>query len=167
MPRISHNPVEALARFGYGARGAVYALVGGLALLAAVGSGGQTGGSRSALQSLLGQPFGKVLLGLIAIGLASFAIWRMVEAIADADHRGGSGKALAIRAGRALSGLIYAGLAFSTLSLAAGWGARSGGEDRAAQDWTAWLLAKPFGQWGVALVGLGVAGAGLAFLWRA
>ena len=159
--------LEFMARLGYGSRGLVYALVGGLALLAAVGSGGQTGGSRSALQSLLGQPFGKVLLGLIAVGLASFALWRLIEAITDADYRGGSGKALAVRAGRGLSGLIYVGLAFSALSLAAGWGTKGGGEDRAAQDWTAWLLEKPFGHWGVALVGLGIAGAGLGYLWRA
>lgn len=161
------NSLELMARLGYGSRGLVYALVGGLALLAAVGSGGQTGGSRSALQTLLGQPFGKVLLGLIALGLASFAAWRLVEAITDADHRGGSGKALAIRAGRGLSGLIYVGLAFSALSLAAGWGSQRGGEDRAAQDWTAWLLAKPFGQWGVGLVGLAILGTGLAYLARA
>jgi hypothetical protein len=161
------NSLEIMARLGYGSRGLVYALVGGLALLAALGSGGQTGGSRSALQSLLGQPFGKVLLGLIAAGLASFALWRLIEAITDADHRGSSGKALAVRVARGLSGMIYIGLAFSALSLAVGWGTKSGGEDRAAQDWTAWLLAKPFGQWGVALVGLAIAGTGLAYLWRA
>jgi hypothetical protein len=161
------NSLELMARLGYGSRGLVYSLVGGLALLAAFGSGGQTGGSRSALESLLGQPFGKVLLGLVAVGLASFAAWRIVEAITDADHRGGSGKALAIRAGRAVSGLIYAGMAFSALSLAVGWGTRAGGEDRAAQDWTAWLLAKPFGQWGVGLVGIAILATGFAYLVRA
>lgn len=155
-----------MARMGFGARGLVYALVGGLALLAAFGSGGQTGGSRSALQSLLGQPFGKSLLGLLALGLVSFAAWRLVEAATDADRVGNSGKGLAIRTVRGLSGLIYVGLAFSALSLALGWGSGGGGDDKAAQDWTAWLLAKPFGQWGVGLVGLGIAGAGLGFLWK-
>jgi hypothetical protein len=65
--------MEIMARLGYGARGIVYCLVGGLALLAAFGSGGQTGGSRSALQSLLSQPFGKAWLVLIASGLFGFA----------------------------------------------------------------------------------------------
>jgi hypothetical protein len=161
------NSLELMARAGYGARGLVYALVGSLALLAAVGSGGQTGGSRSALQTLLGQPFGKVLLGVIALGLAFFAAWRLFEAITDADRRGSSGKALAIRAARGTSGLIYIGLAISTLGLALGWGSGGGGEDQAAQDWTAWLLAKPFGQWAVGLIGLGVGGTGLAYLGRA
>jgi hypothetical protein len=166
MPTISHNPVEALARFGYGARGAVYGLVGGLALLAAVGSGGQTGGSRSALQTLLSQPFGKLWLVLIALGLFGFCAWRVLEALTDADRRGSDMKGLGIRAAHLISGFVYAGLAVSALNLALGRGS-GGGEDQAAQDWTAWLMSQPLGQWLVGLVGLAVAGAGLAFLWKA
>src|SRR5215212_8392088 len=98
MTTSSRSSVEFLARAGYGARGAVYCLVGALALLAAVGSGGQTGGSRSALQSLLTQPYGKIWLAAIALGLFGFALWRAVEALTDADHRGASWKALGARA---------------------------------------------------------------------
>ena len=64
------NTLEVMARLGHGARGVVYCLVGGLALFAAIGSGGRTGGSGGALRIILEQPFGRVLLGLIAIGLA-------------------------------------------------------------------------------------------------
>lgn len=166
MPIQHWNPVETLARLGYGARGVVYGLVGALALLAALGAGGQTGGSRSAVQSLLSQPFGKVWIGLIAIGLVGFAMWRIVEAVTDADHRGTDLKGTGIRAAHFISGLIYGSLAISCLSLAAGLGS-GGAEDQAAQDWTAWLLAKPFGQWLVGLIGLVVVGAGLAFAWKA
>jgi hypothetical protein len=157
--------MEIMARLGYGARGIVYCLVGGLALLAAFGSGGQTGGSRSALQSLLSQPFGKAWLVLIASGLLGFAAWRIVEALTDADHRGREWKALGIRAAHLVSGGIYAGLAVFALNLAFGRGA-GGGEDQAAQSWTAWLMAQPFGQWLVGLVGVGVAAAGLGFIWK-
>jgi hypothetical protein len=157
--------MEIMARLGYGARGIVYCLVGGLALLAAFGSGGQTGGSRSALQSLLSQPFGKAWLVLIASGLFGFAAWRIVEALMDADHRGREWKALGIRAAHLVSGGIYAGLAVFALNLAFGRGA-GGGEDQAAQSWTAWLMAQPFGQWLVGLVGVGVAAAGLGFIWK-
>ena len=97
MPNLPRNPVEALARLGYGARGVVYGLVGALALMAAVGSGGQTGGSRSALQTLLSQPFGRVWLGLIALGLAGFCIWRILEAVTDADRHGADAKGWGIR----------------------------------------------------------------------
>jgi hypothetical protein len=167
MPRISSNPVEALARFGYGARGVVYGLVGGLALLAAIGSGGQTGGSRSALQTLLTQPFGKLWLVLIALGLFGFCAWRVLEALTDADRRGSDAKGWGIRGAHLISGIIYAGLAVSALNLALGREGSGGGEDKAAQDWTAWLMSQPFGQWLVGFVGLAVAGAGLAFIWKA
>jgi hypothetical protein len=160
------NPLEAMARVGYGARGLVYCLVGGLAVLAAMGSGGQAGGGRSALATVLGQPFGKVLLGIIALGLASFAAWRLLETITDADHRGSSGKALAIRAARLLSGFAYVGLALTSLNLALGMGGGQG-DEQAARDWTAWLLGMPLGQWLVGLIGLAVAGTGFGFAWKA
>lgn len=159
--------MEVMARCGYGARGVVYCLVGALALLAAVGSGGKTDGSRGALQTLLTQPFGKVWLAIIALGLLGFAAWRVIEALTDADHRGTSWKALGVRAAHLVSGGIYFSLAIFAASLAWGSGrASGGGEDAAARDWTAWLLHQPLGPWLVGLIGLAVAAAGLAFLWR-
>jgi hypothetical protein len=166
MPSLHRNPIETLARLGYGARGVVYGLVGVLALLAAVGSGGQTGGSRSALQTLLSQPFGKLWLCIIALGLAGFCIWRILEAITDADHHGTDAKGWSIRGAHLISGFIYGSLAVTALSLALGWGAGGGSEEAKAQDSTAWLMAQPFGRWLVGLVGLAIAGAGLSFLWK-
>jgi hypothetical protein len=166
MPNLHRNPLETLARLGYGARGVVYGLVGALALLAAIGSGGQTGGSRSALQTLLTQPFGRVWLGVIALGLAGFCIWRILEAITDADHHGTDAKGWGIRGAHLVSGLIYGSLAVTALGLTLGWGGGGGSEEARAQDSTAWLMAQPFGRWLVGLVGLAIAGAGLSFLWK-
>lgn len=157
--------MEIMARLGYGARGIVYCLVGGLALLAAFGSGGQTGGSRSALQTLLSQPFGKAWLVAIALGLFGFAAWRVVEALTDADHRGTEWKALGVRAAHLISGGIYASLAVFAVNLALGAGS-GGGEDQAAQSWTAWLLSQPFGQWLVGFIGAAVAVTGAGFVWK-
>ncbi|SCY25112.1 DUF1206 domain-containing protein [Microvirga guangxiensis] len=166
MPNVTRNPVETLARLGYGARGVVYGLVGGLALLAAIGSGGQTGGSRTALETLLTQPLGRFWLVLIALGLFGFCIWRVVEALTDADQRGSDMKGWAIRGAHLISGIIYAGLAISALNLALG-RESGGGEDQAAQDWTAWLMSKPFGLWLVGLIGLIVVATGIGFAWKA
>jgi hypothetical protein len=166
MPSVTRNPIETLARLGYGARGVVYGLVGALALLAAIGSGGQTGGSRSALQTVLAQPFGKLWLVLIAIGLFGFCAWRFLEALTDADRRSSDMKGWAIRGAHVISGAIYAGLAISAIGLALGQGS-GGGEDQAAQGWTAWLMSQPFGRWLVGLVGLAIAGTGLGFAWKA
>ena len=74
LPDPRKAPFEMLARLGYAARGSVYCLVGGLAFLASIGSGGQTGGSRSALSTLLAQPFGKLLLAVIALGSGPITI---------------------------------------------------------------------------------------------
>lgn len=166
MRNLTRHPIETIARVGYGARGVVYALVGGLALLAALGTGGQTGGSRSALATVLSQPLGQVWLVLIALGLLGFCIWRILESLTDADRHGTGLKGITLRMAHFVSGLVYCSLALSALGLAIGWSA-AGGEDQAARDWTAWLLAKPFGRWLVGLAGVGVAGAGLAFAVKA
>ncbi len=164
MLNLGHNTLERVARFGYGARGIVYCIIGGLAVLAAIGQGGRAGDSESALRWVLAGPFGVVLVGLIAAGLLGFAVWRFIESITDADRRGTSLKGVIVRLAHLLSAAIYTGLAVTAASLALGLG-RKGGD--AAQDWTAWLLAKPFGLWLVGLIGLGVMGGGVAFLVKA
>ena len=158
------NTIERVARFGYGARGVVYLVVGGLALLAALGHGGRAGDSKDALRTVLAGPFGAAIVGLIALGLAGFALWRLVEAVTDADRRGTGIKGLAVRGAHLVSAALYVGLAASAASLSLGLG-MSGGDGM--HDGTAWLLAKPFGRWLVALAGLAVVGGGFGFLGKA
>ena len=160
------NALEHLARFGYGARGLVYCVVGGLALLAALGQGGSASDSKGALRAVLGGPFGAVIVGLIAVGLAGFALWRLVEGATDADRRGRSAKALAVRGAHLISAAIYAGLAVTAGQLAFGIGRASAGGD-GVRDWTAWLLRQPLGAWLVGLLALGVAAAGIAYAAKA
>lgn len=160
MDRSSQNVIETLARLGYAARGAVFVLVGGLAALAAWGSGGRATDSRGALQTVLAQPFGRVLLGVIALGLAGFALWRAIQALLDPDECGSDWKGLARRAGRGVSAVTYGALAATAVTLALGRG--GGGESSSTQDWTAWLMAQPAGRWLVAVAGLVVVGAGIA-----
>ena len=158
------NTIERVARFGYGARGVVYLVVGGLALLAALGQGGRAGDSKDALRAVLAGPFGAALVGLIALGLTGFALWRLVEAVTDADRRGTGLKGLGVRGAHLISAALYVGLAASAASLSLGLGL-SGGDGM--HDGTAWLLAKPFGRWLVALAGLAVVGGGFGFLGKA
>ncbi|SFG26155.1 DUF1206 domain-containing protein [Methylobacterium gossipiicola] len=165
MQYLGRNVIERLARFGYGARGIVYCIVGGLALLAALGRGGRADDSESAIRWVLAGPFGPVLVGLIAVGLFGFALWRFVEGLTDADRRGTSPKGLVVRAAHIGSAAIYTGLTVTAGGLALGLGQARSGDGM--QDWTAWLLAKPFGLWLVALVGLGVMAGGVAFLVKA
>ena len=153
-----------LARSGYAARGVVYLVVGGLAVLAALGQGGQTTDTRGALTTILTQPFGKVLLAIVAVGLIGYALWRVVQAIADVDHHGTEPKALAIRGGLLVSAATHTLLAVFALSLIFGWGSSVGGGDSGTRDWTAWLLQQPFGRWLVGVAGLAIIGAGIAHM---
>src|SRR5689334_411677 len=71
---------EWFARGGFVARGLVYGIIGFLALKLAFGAGGKTTDQKGALETVAQQPFGKVLLVLVAIGLAGYACWRFVRA---------------------------------------------------------------------------------------
>lgn len=147
--------VERLARLGYAAKGLVYAIVGLLAVQAATSARGRTTDTQGALQTIAAQPFGQILLGLVAIGLVGYVLWRIVQAIYDPEGKGRDAKGIAQRIGYVLNGAVYAGLAFSALKLAIGSQVSSG---NATQDSTAQLLAQPFGQWLVGTVGAAVIG---------
>ncbi len=144
----------ALARLGFAARGVVYVIVGWFAIDAAF-RGGKVGDNQGAIASLVDEPFGEILLGVMAAGLAGYALWRLTEALTDPEARGGTAKGAFRRAGHAVSGIAHVILAWTAarLALHAGKaaGGRAGGED-SAQDWTAWLLGQPLGQILVGLV---------------
>jgi uncharacterized membrane protein YidH (DUF202 family) len=159
----TNRQLALLARSGYAARGVVYLIVGGLAVLAALGQGGQTTDTQGALTTLLTQPFGKILLAIVAVGLIGYALWRVVQALADVDHHGTDPKGLAIRGGVLVSAVTHTLLAVFALSLIFGWGS-SGGGDSGARNWTAWLMQQPFGRWLVGLIGLVIVGAGIAHM---
>lgn len=151
-----------LAHTGYAAIGVVYLLVGGMAAAAAVGTRGESEGTRGALATVVGAPFGRVVLGAIAAGLVAYALWRFVQAWLDPEDRGTDGASLARRAGLVVSGLVYASLAVEAARLAlTGGGSGGASAGGGAEDWTASVLALPFGRIVVGLVGAGIVGHGL------
>lgn len=168
VKRATASPwFERLARFGYAAKGAVYIVVGLLAAMAAFGTGGKTTDTRGALETIVEQPFGRVLLGAVAIGLIGYALWRFVQAFADAENKGSDAKGMGIRTGYGISAIIHVGLALSAAQMAFGSSSRSGGSDRAEQGWTASLMAQPFGRWLVAALGATIIGVGIFQLYKA
>ena len=158
--------VTLLARFGYAAKGIVYIIIGVLAAYASFTTGGRTTDTRGALEEILYKPYGKYLLGAIAIGLAGYALWRFVQAIKDTENKGSGAKGIALRIGYAVIGVIYAGLAFSAVQLVLGSGGESKG-DSTSKEWTATLLAQPFGQWLVGAIGLGFIAAAVSHFYKA
>lgn len=160
--------VEGLARGGYIARGAIYALIGLLAAQLAFSSGGEITDQQGALQILGAQPFGKILLIVVAIGLVGYAMWGVIRAALDPLGRGSDVKGLVERAGFLLSAITYGALAVVALNAATGMRNASGASK--PQDLSADLLSKPFGPWLVGILGLFWVGAGLGQLyvaWRA
>lgn len=161
------NWIERGARVGYAAKGVVYVIIGVLALQVAIGSGGETTDSRGAIYEIAEAPFGKVLLVLIAVGLFGYAVWRLVEAAVDPEYQNDGAKGVVKRIGIAISGLTYGFLAYTAAAIAFGWGsqgsggANGGGGNSTQQEWTAQLMAQPFGQWLVGLVGVIIIGVGL------
>lgn len=166
ISRAAEGWIVPLARFGYAAKGVVYIIVGALAALAAFEKGGRTTNSRGALEEILYRPYGRFLLGLVAVGLAGYAIWRWVQSAADTENKGSGAKGLAVRAGYAAVGLIYAGLAYSAVRMLLGSGS-GGGDGEASQEWTARLLEQPFGRWMVGGVGVGVVAFAVYQLYKA
>ena len=71
-----------LGRFGTAARGAVFALVGVLFFQAGLASNSsQPVGIDAALTTLLNQPYGVWLLGVVAVGLVAFGVYSMLTAV--------------------------------------------------------------------------------------
>lgn len=160
------DKVEKLARLGYLVKGVVYGLIGILALMAAFGSGGQTSGSRGVLQTIADGPFGQILIGIAALGLFGYALWRFVQAFVDPDNKGTDAEGVVKRIGYFVSGVLYAGLGIAATRLLFGSGGGSGGES-SADSWTAKLMAQPFGLWLVGIVGAITICVGLYQLYKA
>ena len=154
-----HPWTERLARIGYAAKGVVYIVVGVLATMTALGIGGEAKGTQGAMRSIARQPFGRIMLSIVAFGLVAYVIWRWVQAITDADDKGTKAKGIALRLGYAGSGFIYAGLALSAARIV--FGAREDGRPGAAQSWTATMMTLPYGNWLITLAALGVMGYGV------
>ncbi len=126
-----------LARAGLLSRGVVYAVVGVLALKLAAGDGGRAASQQGALKTIAQGTFGKVLLVLLAIGLAGYAIWRLTRAALGHGRRqrDGTGDRVAALA----SGIAYVVLCATAIRILAGAGSGSGSPRRATGgvlDWT-------------------------------
>jgi hypothetical protein len=125
-----------LARAGLVARGLVYAIIGLLALKLALGDGGRATNQQGALKTLAGQPFGKVLLILVAAGLAGYAVWRLTRAAlgrGQEQRDSGSDRVAALA-----SGVAYAILFVSAVKILVGAGAGSGTPTKATGGVLGW-----------------------------
>jgi hypothetical protein len=150
--------LERLARLGYASKAVIYGIVGVFAILAIANRGGLITDTSGALRLVLAQPFGRVLLIVLAIGLCGYAAWRVLDALADPDRDGTVLAGLVTRIGNAVRGVIYGALGIEAFRLLGG---LRGSRRDDAEFWTARILAIPLGE-----VVLGVAG-GIAAVYGA
>lgn len=155
--------IEQLARFGYAVKGVVYLIVGLLATLVALDIRNNAPGTSDVFQIIETQPLGKFLLAVVAIGLTSYAVWRFIQALIDPEYQGRNANRVFPRLGYAISGASYAGLAVTAVQITAG----ASSDSSWRHDWTALLLAQPFGKWLVGIVGVVVLGVGVSFAYVA
>ncbi len=138
-----------MARAGLVARGVSYAIIGVLALRLAVGAGGETTNQRGALTTIAEQSLGKALLIAMTLGLASYAIWRLVRA--GIGHGTQDQDSASERIGGAVSGVAYAALCVTAVQILVG--ANSSGGTNSPKKTTGGVLDWTGGTTIIAVVG--------------
>ncbi|MEO9049695.1 MAG: DUF1206 domain-containing protein [Candidatus Dormiibacterota bacterium] len=148
-----------LERLGYGARGALYAVMGVLALRIAAGTGGgQATDLTGSLVFLIGNSFGKFVLIAMVIGLAAYSVWGFVRAIYDPMHRGRDASGYMARLGFVSSAVSYGAIVFFGLKLLLGAPAAAGDS---TQQYATSILSHPFGGPLTIILGLVSVGVGI------
>ena len=153
---VNSAAFEWLSRAGFVARSAIYAIIGILALKLAIGSGGKLTNQHGALNTVANQPFGSLLLTLLAIGLGGYALWRLFRA---ALGRGPEGSDSGFERLAALaSGLAYGGLCVLAVEILIGSGSSSSTSPKSS---AAGILGWPGGAWIVGAAGAVMIGVAL------
>jgi fumarate reductase subunit D len=148
---------EWLARSGFVARALIYGIIGVLAIKLALGTGGTTANQAGALKTIAHQPFGKVLLILVAVGLAGYALWRLLHALLG--HGPENSDSSFDRVAALGSGIVYAVLCAIAVEILLGSGS-SGGSGNASNT-TAGVFGWPGGTYLVGIAGAIMIGIGL------
>jgi Domain of Unknown Function (DUF1206) len=156
-PRSERDWQEIFGRVGLVAKGVSYALVGALAIGVALGIGGDATSRDGALHALAGNTFGEIVLALLCVGFAAYALWRVLQAV--------YGDKWMKRIGYLGRAAIYIALTYSAARILIGAG---GGESQneKAHKTTGIVLSWPGGRWLVGGAALVIIGVGVWNLYR-
>ncbi|MBP2475711.1 hypothetical protein JOF53_004583 [Crossiella equi] len=151
--------VVTLGRVGMVGFGIVHLVVAWLAVRVAIGGGGGEADQKGALAEVAAQPFGVLMVGVLAVGLAFFAIWQLLVAVNGYGWLHGRGRLTkrVSAAAHAFAGAVLAAVAVQLLI-----GSRPKQGDATQQELTGWVLSLPGGQFLMGLVALGVIAVGSA-----
>ncbi len=153
-----------LGRFGMICYGVVHILVAWLAVQVVFGESEQAD-QKGAVGSLAETPLGPVLLWALAIGLLAYAIWQILMIISGYTWVEKGKKRFLRKFGAGSRAFVAGTLGIYTIQLVTGDGG-GGSSDQTTQEWTAKLMAQPFGPWLVGILALVIIGVGVAAIRR-
>jgi hypothetical protein len=156
---VQSRAFEGLSRAGFVARALIYGIIGILALKLALGHGGKLTNQQGALHTVAHQPFGKLLLTLVAVALGGYALWRFVRAAVG--HGPESSDSSFDRIAALASGISYAALCVLAVEILLGSGGGSAGNAGNAKKTTAGVFGWPHGTLIVGGAGAVMIGVGL------
>lgn len=158
-----HNDgLEVLTRVGFVGFGVTHLLLAWIAVQLAFGAAPAEGDQVGAFQLLAQHPLGRLLLAVVAAGLAGAAIWQALEAAVGHTSAEGA-RRVGQRLGSAGRAFAYGFLAFSAAKVVFA-PARSGGAGEKEQT-AGSLLALPAGPFLVGAIGVGVVAFGVGLGW--
>jgi hypothetical protein len=143
------SAMDRLARLGLASRAVIYLVIGIMAILLAVGHKSGETDQRGAVQELSQQTGGFVLVLVVAVGLACYALWRLSEAAfgVAVDGNGAGPRLLSL-----VRGLVYAGLSVSAFTILVKGHQKS--QAKQQQSYTARLMHDTAGRWLIGLLGV-------------
>jgi hypothetical protein len=137
-----------LVRVGYFSRAVFYVTLGMIALSSAQQVREGSSGIFRAVENL---PAGELLLWVLVIGLASYALFRFASPLFDIENNGTDAKGWGKRIGHAGSGIAHLALAWTAFQFATGSASPSGD---GASEATAGILSIEFGDIAIGIVGI-------------
>ncbi|HEY2769385.1 MAG TPA: DUF1206 domain-containing protein [Solirubrobacteraceae bacterium] len=142
-----------LVRFGFAARALTYGLIGGVSLALAFGAGRApvAPNQQGALALVARAPLGRIVVFAIAVGLMSYAIWKLGQGLFGRGPEGGGGLRPFDRLANTGGGLAY--LVFFAVAVNVLVGTDSG-DSNAPRDTAAGVLGWPGGPVFVGIAGV-------------
>lgn len=146
MQNIDKDKINTIKKFGFYSKGFVYALMGIIAVIVALGLGGDVKGRAGIVQFLDDLPGGKFLIVALALGLVAYSLWRFYQTIFDpGDHQGKN--RLVPRLRSAYSGIFYAAIVFAFAKPFLSGSGSAGGDSKKAmlsellnKEWGIWII---------------------------
>jgi Domain of Unknown Function (DUF1206) len=152
--------MDRAVQVGMIAYGVVHLTIAWLGIQLAFGNHSGPASRNGALRQLAQQPFGKVVVWVVAVGMFLLVVWKLLEAFVDYSLEDGAKKAVKPIVN------IFKALVYGTLGISAVRVATGSKSKKSTSDYTAKLMDQPFGRWLVGLVGVAIIGYGIYLAYR-